>query len=48
MLDKQEEQVVRSNLLVARLGVNVGINDHILTEELSTINEGIPWGYIDQ
>jgi hypothetical protein len=37
-----------NTLSVARLGINVGIIDHILTEDLSTINEGIPWGYIDQ
>jgi hypothetical protein len=28
--------------------ISVGINDRILTQDLSTINEGIPLGYIDQ
>jgi hypothetical protein len=28
--------------------INVGINDRILTEDLNTISEGIPLGYIDQ
>jgi len=27
--------------------ISVGINDRILTEDLSTINEGIPMGYIE-
>jgi hypothetical protein len=37
------------NLLVARQGLKNKCRDKwsYLTEELSIINEGIPWGYID-
>jgi hypothetical protein len=40
--------VVKCRCRLHDLGINVGIIDRILTEDLSTINEGIPLGYIDQ